>query len=114
MWVYYQGDKPANAAANPDLENSGFDITVLDKNGINITERITNSAQTSGGSGGDALQFFVKTFVDEEPTDVPDGMDDDGVDGEEITVRVTGLRSLEETFKAPPATSQTNPLEGSN
>ena len=38
-------------------------------------------------------------------------MDDDGVDGEEITVRVTGLRSLEKTFKAPPATYQTQPLE---
>ena len=76
-----------------------------DKNGKDITYRVTNSAQTSGDDG-DALQFFVKTFLDEGS---PYGMDDDGVDGEIITVTVEGLGMFE--FTAPPATLQTDPLE---
>ena len=108
MWVYYGTEEKPET--NGGFHDSGFNITVLDKNNTDITDRITNSAQVSGGVGGAALQFFVKTFLSEDD----DGMDDDGVDGEEITVRVTGLRSLEETFKAPPATSQTQPLENPN
>ena len=36
-----------------------------------------------------------------------------GVDGDTITVEVKGFRQVA-TFIAPSATSQTNPLEGSN
>ena len=36
-------------------------------------------------------------------------MDDDGVDGDTITVTVEGLGMF--PFTAPPATSQTDPLE---
>ena len=111
MWVFYDGDRPPGTGT--DVNESGFTITVLDKNRKNITDRITNGVQTSSEEG-DALQFFVQTFLDEKPTDNPDGVDDDGVDGDEIIVRVTGLRNLQETFVAPPATMQTDPLEGSN
>ena len=53
---------------------------------------------------------FVKTFVDEDNNGI-----DDGVDGDTITVEVKGLiLNKVATFTAPPATSQTNPLEGSN
>ena len=103
VWVYYKDGRPANAGL--DLETSGFDITVTDKNGKNITNRVTNSAQTSGDDG-DALQFFVKTFLDENPQDETD---DDNVKGDTITVEVEGLGTFE--FTAPPATLQTDPLE---
>ena len=95
MWVYYKNGIPAKAAANPNFENSGFDITVLDGKGIDITGKITNSAQT-GGDDGDALQFFVDTS-------------DSEMAGDTITVKVEGLGMFE--FTAPPATSQTDPLE---
>ena len=60
-----------------------------------ITDRLTNSAQTSGD--GD-LRFFVRTFLDTDG----DKMDDDGLDGQIITVKVEGLGTFR--FEAPPAT----------
>ena len=83
VWVYYKNGIPAKAAANPNFENSGFVITVQDKNGKDITDRVTNSAQT-GGDDGDALQFFVDTS-------------DIAINGDRITVTVEGLGTF--TFR---------------
>ena len=83
VWVFYDGPKPAHITRS-SIEGSGFTITVWDKNGRNITDRITNQCARSSGDRGDSLQFFVKTFLDENPKD---GTDDDGVDGDAITVQ---------------------------
>ena len=101
MWVFYDGGRPPGTGTT--VEESGFTITVKDKNGQDITGRIMGGAQTSGDDG-DSLQFFIETFKD--PNN--DGMDDKGVDGDTITVTVAGLGSF--TFTAPPATFQSQPL----
>ena len=93
MWVYYKNGRPEGTGL--DLDNSGFEITVRDKNGEDITDWVTNSAQASGRHG-DSLQFFVDTS-------------DSEIDGETITVTVVGLGTF--PFEVPPATSQTDPLE---
>ena len=105
VWIHYPNGRPAGTGTK--VHESRFNIRVKDKNNKDITDRITNSAQTSG-SDGDFFQFFVLTFLDKNPRD---GTDDGEVDGDTITIEVTGLRNLSATFTAPPETFQDDPLE---
>lgn len=102
VWIDYEDGRPEGTGI--DLDSSGFKITILDENGIDITDQVTYSTQTSG-PGGDSVQFFVAT------------------ESNKITVQVKGLEDdyeAEFTMEPPPdispenTTFQTNPLEPDN
>ena len=72
VWVHYEDDRPTDTGLDFN-EDTGFDITILDEDGNNITEDVGDHVVQTSGPSGDSIQFFV-------PTDSP-----------EITVEVEGL-----------------------
>ena len=79
MWITYPdtdndglGDRPDGTGLDFNV-NTGFQVTIMDKDGTDITATVRSAAQTSGGVDGDSIQFFVET------------------QSNKITIRVRGL-----------------------
>ena len=112
VWLTYQdidndgeGDRPDDAGLDFN-KNTGFEVTITDKDGNDITHLVGPSVvQTEGGEDGDALQFKIPTDSDVITITV------DGLDPHETLTftfgddKVTSNPEIDD-----PGTHQDNPL----
>lgn len=69
VWINYQdGKAPEGSGTNFNVD-TGFQVAILvegeDDVTYDLTSSVTNTVQTKDGPGGDALQFFVPTKLNE-------------------------------------------------